>query len=91
MRLDSLTQPERDILFRIYKHGPDCAKFISRQLKLELAEAMQILRLLQQKGWLERVEGRFLKPKGWRHAKHMNHTYYDLTRKAKLALRKYKE
>ena len=88
MDLESLTQTERDVLFHIYKHGPDCAKFISRQLRLELAEAMQILRALHQKGWLERVKGRFLKPKGWRQAKHMNHTYYELTRKARLALRR---
>ena len=38
-------------------------------------------------GFLERVKGRFLKKKGLRRPKHMNHTYYELSREARLHLR----
>ncbi|OAG28448.1 DUF2250 domain-containing protein [Thermodesulfatator autotrophicus] len=76
------------ILKDLYANAPDCAKFLSRRLRLDLAETMERLRRLENLGFLERVEGRFLKKKGLRKPKHMNHTYYELTRTCRLYLRK---
>ncbi|HIE33406.1 MAG TPA: DUF2250 domain-containing protein [Thermodesulfobacteriaceae bacterium] len=75
------------ILRDLYALAPDCAKFLSRRLRLDLEETMQRLRRLENLGFLERVKGKFLKKKGLRRPKHMNHTYYELTREARLYLR----
>jgi len=88
MKWQSLSLTERAILEHLYNHGPNCAKFIARKLTLDLKDVMDLLKTLQKQGWIQRVEGRFLKPKGWRKTKHMNHTYYTLTREAKLLLRR---
>ncbi len=85
--IEGLSSVEKEVLFHVLHVGADCAKFIARELHLELDDIMKLLQELRQKGFLKRVEGRFLKPKGWRKVKHMNHTYYTLTRKAKLMLR----
>ena len=77
------------ILRDLYALAPDCAKFLSRRLRLNLEEAMQRLKALENLGFLERVQGRFLKKKGLRRPKHMNHTYYDLSREARLYLRQH--
>ncbi len=76
------------ILKDMYALAPDCAKFLARRLRLDLGDAMLRLRRLENLGFLERIEGRFLKKKGLRRPKHMNHTYYELTRPARLYLRK---
>ncbi len=75
------------LLKDLYALAPDCAKFISRRLCLDLEETMFRLRRLENMGFLERVGGRFLKKKGLRRPKHMNHTYYELSRPARLYLR----
>jgi len=76
------------ILKDLFSTAPDCAKFLSRRIGLELEETMRRLRELENTGFLERVEGRFLKKKGLRRPKHMNHTYYELSRPARLHLRR---
>jgi len=75
------------VLRDLYALAPDCAKFLSRRLNLDLEETMRRLKKLENLGFLERVQGRFLKKKGLRRPKHMNHTYYELTREARLYLR----
>ncbi len=75
------------ILKDLYALAPDCAKFLARRLRLDLGETMKRLKRLENLGFLERVEGRFLRKKGLRRPKHMNHTYYELTRSARLYLR----
>ncbi len=75
------------ILKDLYALAPDCAKFLARRLRLDLGETMKRLKRLENLGFLERVEGRFLRKKGLRRPKHMNHTYYELTRLARLYLR----
>ena len=72
----------------LYALAPDCAKFLSRRLGLDLEDTMKRLKTLENLGFLKRVKGRFLKKKGLRHPKHMNHTYYELTREARLYLRR---
>ncbi len=84
-----LDEVDWKVLEDLYALAPDCAKFISRRLHLNLEEAMWRLRRLENVGFLERVEGRFLKKKGLRRPKHMNHTYYELSRPARLYLRKF--
>ena len=76
-----------ELLLDIERSGPDCAKFISRRLNRPLKEIMDELRALEGLGWLERVRGTFLMKRGFKRPKHMNHTYYGLSRKAELYLR----
>ncbi len=83
-----LQEKDWRILKDLYATAPDCAKFLARRLRMDLGETMQRLRELENMGFLERVDGRFLKKKGLRRPKHMNHTYYELSRAARLYLRK---
>ncbi len=83
-----LEEEDWKILKDLYATAPDCAKFLSRRLRLDLADTMRRLKELENMGFLERIEGRFLKKKGLRKPKHMNHTYYELSRPARLYLRK---
>ncbi|MBA2848989.1 DUF2250 domain-containing protein [Thermosulfuriphilus ammonigenes] len=87
-KLKGLNDQERAIIFDLRQNGPDCAKFISRRLGLELGLTMEILRDLERKAILERVSGTFLKKKGLRRPKHMNHTYYRLTRPMRIFFRR---
>ncbi len=87
MSLGNITELQREIVLDIEQSGPDCAKFISRRLNLPLAEVMEVLGQLERLGWLKRVKGTFLMKKGLRRPKHMNHTYFELSREAKLLLR----
>ena len=82
-----LEEEDWRILKDLYALAPDCAKFLSRRLRMDLGETMKRLRRLESLGFLERVKGRFLKKKGLRRPKHMNHTYYELSREARLHLR----
>jgi predicted transcriptional regulator len=86
-----LAREEQDIVLDIFEQGPDCAKFISRRHTADLGETMARLRQLESDGWLERVKGTFLFKKVFHRPKHMNHTYYDLSRRARLTLRKMKQ
>ncbi len=82
-----LTEIEQALVEDIRQNGADCAKFISRRHGLDLRETMDLLSLLEKHGWLQRVKGTFLFKRGFRKPKHMNHTYYTLTRPATLFLR----
>jgi len=84
---DVLEEKDFIILQYLYNIEADCAKFISRKLKISLEETMQRLKHLEKLGFLERVRGTFLKRKDLHKPKHMNHTYYELTRKAHLYMR----
>jgi len=81
--IDNLNPELKKILDDILKKGPDCAKFISRRLSLELRTTMDYLEELEKLGLLEKVQGTFLMKPGMKKPKHMNHTYYQLSRKAK--------
>ena len=83
----SLSHIEKRAVEDIWQNGPDCAKFLSRRIKEGLKETMELLANLEQSGWLERVQGTFLFKRGMRRPKHMNHTYYQLTKRAKKELR----
>lgn len=85
--ISSISKIQKSIILDIEKAGPDCAKFISRRLNVALDVTMKELQTLEHNGWIERVKGTFLMKKGLRRPKHMNHTYYDLTRQARLFLR----
>ena len=77
------------LILDLYRQGPDCAKFISRRLGLDMGEVMVCLRRLEAHGWIERVKGTFLMKKGMKRPKHMNHTYYELSRGTELYLRQW--
>ena len=85
MDWDSLDDKDKILLIDLYEDGADCAKFIARRFKWDLSETMQRLKRLEKRGFLKRVSGRFAVIRG--KLKHMNHTYYELTREAKLYLR----
>lgn len=87
MKFDRLSRKQARMVLDLRENGPDCAKFISRRLGLHQAEVMEMLRELESSGWLERVKGTFLFKKGFRRPKHMNHTYYRITRPAEIELR----
>ncbi len=85
---EKLEDKDWEILKDLYKDkdGADCAKFISRRFKIDLKEVMERLKKLEKLGFLKKIEGRFAIIRG--KYKHMNHTYYELSRPAKLYLRK---
>ena len=82
-----MSQEFREAITDLWKNGPECAKFLSRRTGKDLGICMEILAQLEGLGWLQRVQGTFLFKKGMKRPKHMNHTYYELTRKAKKELR----
>jgi predicted transcriptional regulator len=83
---EKLEKRDWEILKDLYQDGADCAKFISRRFKWDLKETMERLKKLESMGFLKRVEGRFATIRG--KFKHMNHTYYEVTREVKLYFRK---
>ncbi len=84
---EALEQGKKAIVMDLYNGGPDCAKFLSRRLKMPLGETMDLLNGLEDAGWLQRIKGTFLFKRGFKRPKHMNHTYYELSRPATLFLR----
>ncbi|MCG8401686.1 MAG: DUF2250 domain-containing protein [Firmicutes bacterium] len=90
--LDKEMEDEKDleILQFIDYAGPEYAWRLGINIGLDVAEARRRLELLLEKGLLERVEGNMLenyhRAKSW--TKHMNHTYYRITRQGRHYLRK---
>ncbi len=82
-----LAPKEQEALLDIRENGPDCAKFLSRRIKMDLGATMKLLGSLEKSGWLKRVQGTFLFKRGFKRPKHMNHTYYELTKQAEKELR----
>ncbi len=83
----NLSKKEQQTVLDIWENGPDCAKFLSRRINLELGQTMKMLSSLEKYGWLQRVQGTFLFKRGMKKPKHMNHTYYQLTKRAEKELR----
>ncbi len=89
--IEEEVEDERDIeiLEFIQSVGPEYTWNLAINLKMEVVEARNRLEILLEKGLLKRVEGTMLesyhRQEGW--DKHMNHTYYKLSRKGKLFLR----
>lgn len=82
-----LEENKKNIINDLQLHGADCAKFISRRIGTELKLTMTLLEELVSLGWLQKVSGTFLNKKSLKKPKHMNHTYYELTREARLFIR----
>ncbi len=83
-----LEHKDWEILKDLYENGSDCAKFISRRFKWDLKETAERLKKLEKEGFLKRIEGRFAVIRG--KLKHMNHTYYEVTREVRLYFRSLK-
>ncbi|MDO7789148.1 DUF2250 domain-containing protein [Desulforamulus aquiferis] len=79
-----------EILKFIDYAGPEYAWRLGINIGIKVEEARRRLSLLLEKGYLERVEGNMLdnyhRAKDW--TKHMNHTYYRITREGRLYLRR---
>ncbi len=90
--LDKEIEDEMDlkILRFIDYAGPEYAWRLGINVGLDVVEARRRLEVLLEKGLLERVEGNMLenyhREKGW--TKHMNHTYYRITREGRHYLRR---
>jgi predicted transcriptional regulator len=85
---EKLDKKDLIILEDLYKYGADCAKFIARRFRWDLGETSERLKRLEKEGFLKRLEGRFALIRG--KLKHMNHTYYEITKEVKLYFRKFK-
>lgn len=89
--IDEEKEDERDIEILEYIHslGPEYTLNLARNLNADIPEIRKRVEILLGKGLLTRVEGTMLenyhRQEGW--DKHMNHTYYDLSREGKLYLR----
>ena len=82
-----------EILKFIDYAGPEYAWRLSININISWEEARERLKNLMDKGFLERVPGNMLenyhREKNW--TKHMNHTYYRITRKGRLYLRELRQ
>ena len=82
-------QADLDILKFIDYAGPEYAWRLGINVGLDVAETRRRLDVLLAKGFLARVEGNMLenyhRAKSW--TKHMNHTYYRITRAGRHYLR----
>lgn len=89
--LQKETEDETDLAILHYFEamGPEYPWRLGVNLNMEEVEARRRLEILMEKGLIERVEGTMLdnyhRQKGW--TKHMNHTYYRLSRQGELYLR----
>lgn len=83
-----LSSEEKKLLLDIKKNGPECAKFLARRYSFSLERTMDLLKHLKREGWLRRVQGTFLEKKGLKKPKHMNHTYYEISRPSDILMRK---
>ncbi|GEM_PF-1311457 len=84
----ALSGLEQEILMDLREKGPDCAKFLSRRFSVHPSEMMNLLNNLKERAWIERVKGTFLHKKGLKRPKHMNHTYFQLSRPGELEIRR---
>ncbi len=89
LRGDVLDDTDLDILEFIAYAGPEYAWRLGINIGIGTEEARRRLALLLEKGLLEKVQGTMLegyhREKSW--VKHMNHTYYRLSRQGGLFLR----
>ncbi len=85
-------EDEKDLAILRYlkKMGPEYPWRLGVNLGMEEKEARQRLKVLREKDLITRVKGTMLdnyhRQKGW--TKHMNHTYYRLSRRGRLYLRR---
>lgn len=89
IREDVIEATDLEILKFIAYAGPEYAWRLGINIGIGTKEARERLETLLVKGLLEKVQGTMLegyhREKDW--VKHMNHTYYRLSRKGKLYLR----
>jgi predicted transcriptional regulator len=86
---ETVDDTDMDILRFIAYAGPEYAWRLGINIGIDTREARQRLEKLMEKELLEKVQGtmleRYHREKDW--VKHMNHTYYRLSRKGKQFLR----
>lgn len=86
-------ETDLDILKFIDYAGPEYAWRLGINIGISVEESSRRLKALLEKGLLERVEGNMLgnyhREKSW--TKHMNHTYYRITREGRLYLRRLRQ
>lgn len=85
-QVKNLEPSDWKILEDLFYNEPDCAKFISRRLNLDLKITMDRLKYLEELDMVERVKPTFIKKNN--KIKHRNHTYYNLKREVRKFLKK---
>lgn len=86
-----VSELELRILTYIHRAGPVFLTKLAKRLDSEAEHVRQGLESLLEQGYLERVTGALVEyrlDKRSKVSKHRNHRYYDLTRKARHALRR---
>ena len=86
----TFTRVDKEVLYYIHNTGPVFPAKLAKRLNREVAEVREAIERLKDGSWLERVSGAMVDyrlSKRTKITKHRNHTYYGLTRKARLYLR----
>ncbi len=81
---------ELRIMYYIYHSGPIFIKKLANRLDKDIGTVDKSVKMLKQKGYLERVTRTLVEYRINRRSKvikHRNHTYFDLTRKGRLFMR----
>ncbi len=90
--IDALSPLEFYILLHIRKANADYANAIAKRLKMPREEIMHVLKIMEEKGLLERSTGSAIKKSEARfkltQEVRKHHLYFTLTREAELNLRK---
>jgi predicted transcriptional regulator len=92
MNNSKLTEPELKVMYYIFNSGPAFIKKLAARLNEDNQIISNGVKNLQRLGYLERVTKTLVDyrlDKRNKVTKHRNHTYYDLTRKGRLFMRRF--
>ena len=87
-----LTEVELKIVYYIFHSGPAFIKKLATRLNKDIQSIRNSVKNLQRLGYLERITKKLVDyrlDKRNKVTKHRNHTYYDLTRKGRLLMRRF--
>lgn len=86
---DDLDRTEQEALYYMRHCGPVFVNKLAKRLNREVPEVKRTVQRLKRRKLVQRVTGAMV---GWGRGgkqKHRNHTYYELTRRARLFLREH--
>jgi DNA-binding Lrp family transcriptional regulator len=92
MNKGELSELELKVLYYVFRSGPAFIKKLSARLNEDNEVLHNSVKNLQRLGYLERVTKTLVDyrlDKRNKVTKHRNHTYYDLTRKGRLFMRRF--
>lgn len=92
MKDKKLTQVELQIIYYVFRSGPAFIKKLAARLNEDNQILRNSVKNLQRLGYLERITKTLVDyrlDKRNKVTKHRNHTYYDITRKGRLFMRRF--